>query len=163
MDDIKVLIYIAFGVIWVISRIMKNRKKQQTPVNTSEEEPYQTPEKEVSFEDLLKELTQGKQEKPVTPDEEPIKYEEPVVEEEVWTGSDEEVASVYEQSIKEAEKEVESVSMKEQGHNHHLERFDAFEEEQEDTFLGELRVELQEEGGLKKALIYKEILDRKHF
>lgn len=159
MDDIKVLLYIVFGVIYVISRIMKSRKKQQNPASPSEESNNKVPEKEVSFEDLLKEFTQEKPQEPVVQYEEPITNEEPPLEETQWAGSDEEATSVYEDSIKAAE----SVSMKEQGHSHHLERFGVFEEEEEDTFLADLRMDLQETDGLKKALIYKEILDRKHF
>ncbi len=161
MDDFKGLLYLVFGAIYVISRIMKSRKKKELQQQGGAEESYQAPEKEVSFEDLLKEFTQGKQEEPVIQHEELSRNEEPIVEESRWTGSDEEVTSVYERSIREAE--TEPVDMTDQGHDHHLQRFAAFEEEEEDTFLADLSAELQEEGGLKKALIYKEILDRKHF
>ena len=166
MDDYKVLLYIIFGVIWMISRIMKSRKKQQAQQNQPEE-PYEAPQKEVSFEDLLKEFTQGgQQEKTIQEYEEPVKYEEPITYEEpekeekpLWTGSDEDAASVYERSIRDAE----TVDMADLGHDHHLKRFAVFEEEEEDTFLADLRDDLSQEDGLKKAVIYKEILDRKHF
>lgn len=165
MDDYKVLLYIIFGVIWMISRVMKSRKKRQAQQQQESEESYKAPQKEVSFEDLLKEFTQGdQQEKPVPEYEEPVRYEEPIYEEPIiekpsWAGSDEEATSVYERSIRDAE----TVDMADQGHDHHLERFAVFEEEEEDTFLADLSTELQEEDGLKKAVIYKEILDRKHF
>jgi len=166
MDDFKVLLYIIFGVIYVISRVMKNRKKQQNQQGAEADEPYQAPQKEVSFEDLLKEFTQGKQEEPTVKYEEPtiqpVKYEEPVVEEVSWAGSDEEATSVYEQSIKAAEN-LPDVEMEGKGHDHHLQRFGEYEEEEENSFLADLRADLQEEDGLKKAVIYKEILDRKHF
>jgi hypothetical protein len=159
MDDFKVLLYVIFGVIWLISRVMKSRKKQQAQREQSEDS-YEEPQKEVSFEDLLKEFTQGGQsEETVSEYEEPVKYEEPVIEESTWAGSDEEVTSIYEKSIRAAEAQ----DMADQGHNHHLQRFDVFEEEEEDTFLADLSAELKEDDGLKKAIIYKEILDRKHF
>ena len=60
-------------------------------------------------------------------------------------------------------REAETVDMADLGHDHHLKRFDVYEEEEENTFLADLSAELQEEDGLKKAVIYKEILDRKHF
>jgi len=161
MDDYKVLMYIIFGVIWMISRVMKSRKKQQAEREQSDE-PYEAPTKEVSFEDLLKEFTQGgNQPEPVVQYEEPTTYDEELEVEQTptWAGSDEDATSVYERSIREAE----TVDMADLGHDHHLKRFAAFEEEEEDTFLADLSAELQEEDGLKKAVIYKEILDRKHF
>jgi hypothetical protein len=166
MDDIKVLLYIVFGVIYVISRAMKNRKKQQKQQDTEQGESNQGPEKELSFEDLLKEFTQEKTAEPTVsydePKYEPEVFEKPTNEEVAWAGSDDEATSVYEQSIKEAEN-LQDEDMMDKGHNHHLQRFDVFEEEEEDTFLTDLAAELQEEDGLKKAVIYKEILDRKHF
>ncbi len=161
MDDFKGLLYLVFGAIYVISRIMKSRKKKELQQQGETEESYQSPKKEVSFEDLLKEFTQGRQEEPVIQYEEPARNEESIVEKPIWAGSDEEATSVYERSIREAK--TEPVDMADQGHSHHLQRFAVFEEEEEDTFLADLSVELQEEGGLKKAIIYKEILDRKHF
>lgn len=167
MDDYKVLLYIIFGVIYLISRVMKSRKKQQAQQSQQEhsEDSSEAPKKEISFEDLLKEFTQGGQQEKTVPqyeepiEEEPTRYEEPVVEETTWVGSDEEATSVYERSIRDAE----TVDMMEQGHDHHLQRFAVYEEDEKDTFLADLSDELQEEDGLKKAIIYKEILDRKHF
>jgi hypothetical protein len=160
MDDFKVLLYVVFGAIWLISRIMKSRKKQNAQKEQSDQ-PYEEPKKEVSFEDLLKEFTQGGvEEKKEISYEEPETYEESTEAEAIsWKGSDEEATSVYEKSIRDAE----TIDMTDQGHNHHLKRFAVFEEEEEDTFLADLKADLSEEGGLKKAIIYKEILDRKHF
>jgi len=138
---------------------MKGKKKAQTP-NSDTTQKYNPPKKEISFEDLLKEFTEGGSEKPAEDYEdlrEPVVQKTTVAKE--WGGSDEEATSVYEQSIQDARK----VDMADSGHDHHLQRFAVFEEEEEDTFLQDLNEDLQKEDGLKRAIIYKEILDRKHF
>ena len=173
MDDIKILLYIALGAIFFISRLMKNRKKQQ------QKEPSEVPEKELSFEDLIKQFTEEKQEtKPISADEKPaveykepaveyeepaVEYEEPAVEYEEpaaiaqTVSASQEATSVYERSIDEADK------VDEKEHVNHFKQFGVFEKEEENTFLAELGVGLQEKEELKKAIIYKEIFDRRYF
>ena len=154
-NKFQLILYIIFGIIWVISRIIKNKNKQvDAPGN--EPDLQQPKQPQMTFEDLLKEFTG--ETKQVN---EPEVVEEPTYTFEEEEPSDTEIDEIYQESIKQAQQLEETDSSKLR-HKVEYKRFEEFDKEEENTFLNELMEDMREEDGLKKAVIYKEILDRKY-
>ncbi|MDH5475094.1 MAG: hypothetical protein OEX22_05325 [Cyclobacteriaceae bacterium] len=142
---------------------MKNKNKQ-TPQEEREYSDSTPKQPQVSFEDLLREFTAEKTDE----------YEEPVVQEsaveevekheyafEKEVPTDHEIDEVYQKSIEQAQ-QLESLDSKELRHDIEYKRFDKFVEEENSGLLDELVEDLSDENGLKKAMIFKEILDKKY-
>ena len=104
--DFELVIYILFVTIAILSRVLKKRKQQAPPAQEPREE--QTEKDTITFEDLLREFTEGRSETRQTqPRPEPA-WEAPVerLEELEFRDKipdDEEVNQVYEEAIREAE------------------------------------------------------------
>lgn len=156
MDDIQLLLYIAFGVIYILSRAF--RKKKGVPKDSASGQDSESRPAAPSFEDLLKEFTQGTDaDKTRT---QPELVSEPRVEEfgfEEELPSDTEIDEIYQESIRQAEH-----GRKKQALESKFKRFDVFDEQQEEPLVVSMMRDLEGTDGLKKAVIYKEILDRKY-
>lgn len=158
MDDIQLLIYIIFVVIALLSRFLK-KKKEPLPQNPDED---RQDEKQVSFEDLLREFSEKRQEvrEQRTPTRRviPAPSESRKVES-VDTISDEEVSKRYQESIKAAESELRlerEVSEK-------LIHFKNYETEAEENLLaGEIKEMLNSPEDAAKAIVLSEIINRKY-
>ena len=154
MDDIQLLLYIAFGVIYVLSRAFRKKKEIQEDTARSEQE---TPRPVApSFEDLLREFAQGNTS--TTPYNQPSEaktVEEIELENDLPT--DEEIDQIYQESIKQAE-----VGKEKPEYVSKFQRFDEFEDEEDESMAGTIMKDFEDFDGLKKAVIYKEILDRKY-
>ena len=180
MDDIQLWIYLVFGAIWLISRIFKKNNKDATPRKAPRQsQPQQSdrPNKPVSFEDLLKEFTEGKtdeEEEIVEEQPEPVEARQILQErrrQEVNTPdfsnegnnrrfSDEESRRIYEESIKRAEGS--KLDFKRDEH-FRLKLKDRDEEEDDTSDLaGEISGMLQNPEDARKAVILSEILTRKY-
>lgn len=169
MEDNKIWFYIIAAVIYFLTRKKKKKPQQQTAAPTEANRPQQT-KQPVSFEDLLKEITEGRE--PEAPQAEVIEeIPETVYEEEEETRqtgkrhfADDESRRIYEESIARAE-EVEP------GHDHKFEPDDdyaskkMFKTEDVDkgpTIADEIREGLQGSDSARKAIIYSEILNKKY-
>lgn len=164
MDDIQFWLYLAFAGFYFLSRMMKKKAPEPMPEETEQEQgPRKKP---VTFEELLREITEQRQatapEPVVQEAPKPIKIKKqskPEFEEEgVRRFSDEESRKVYEQSIKMAE-----------GYDLSFERSPSFkssvsrrnEEEHQQVAAGIL-ASLQSPDSARKAVILGEILNRKY-
>ena len=170
MEDNKIWFYIIAAIIYFFTRRKKKKSQQPTAAPTESKRPQQD-KKPVSFEDLLKEITEGREEE--APQAEVIeKKHESVYEEEIEqernTGkrhfADAESRRIYEQSIAHAA-EVDSA------HDHAFEpdddyvskkMFKGLEVEEDSTLADEIREGLQGSGNARKAIIYSEILNKKY-
>jgi len=154
MDDIQLLIYIVFVVIALLSRILGKKKKQRPAREEDYEEAEQEPQ--VSFEDLLREFTQKREDA----QEEKQVVERPVVVEEAPTSdlpSDEEIEKRFRESVLAAERDEHKMDFK------HLDHFKNYEvEEEENELAREVREMLQDPDGMAKAVLVSEIINRKY-
>ncbi|WP_421879585.1 hypothetical protein [Marinoscillum sp.] len=179
MDDIQFWIYLVFGAIYLLSRFFKKNDKDATPRRTprpQQQQPTSRPNKPVTFEELLKEFTEGKSE------EEEVEVEKPepvearqLLKERKWQEenrpdfsqegttrrfSDEDSRRIYEESIKSAE--TSSASF-ERDDNFKLKVKSLEEEEEEQTdYAGDIASMLQNPNDARKAVILGEILNRKY-
>lgn len=169
MDDFSFWWYIIAAVIYFLTR---GKKKKEDPTSRPGSENNPPPSQPKSFEDLLREITEGR------PSDEPTYKQEPVeiikednkedeIEKRRFEGerrafADEESRRVYEESIKMAE-----------GADIEFERDEHFQqprvlkgihrsrEEEEWSIADEIRDGLNSSEA-KKAVIYSEILTRKY-
>ena len=174
MDDILVyLIFIAFAIL---SRILTKKKEPQGPPSGqgsdySDDRP-QRPQKQVSFEDLLKEFTgeaEKQQHRPV-PVEEPTRYksyEDDKYEVENYEEQyerDEEAKKVYQRSVRQAKKlkTIDEQVDFEKMNTKLAEVYDPYHEKKKDTIADDIRKQLQNPEQVKRAVILSEILNRKY-
>lgn len=160
MDDIGTVLYIVFLALYIISRAFK--KKGKKPVtrqpNAPQAEDEQTSQKErpVSFEDLLKEFTEQRTEaKRPKPKEQEATFEKEEFD-------DSRVQETFESSVREAKEfktldEQVDLEIKPLISDH----FEAYEQEEEYTFADEIRDSFANPDDARKAIILKEVLDRR--
>jgi len=163
MDNkFQLILYLVFGIIYVISRFLKS--KNNPPAEYNSDDSYEAPAKPpLSFEDLLREFTgEGNSTTPPRTLKEVYKEPEPIIVE--YETSDDEIQEKYQKSIVEANKALpkEELDSKKLRHSVDYKRFDEFEIEEGNGLLSEITDDLNDPEGLKKALIYKEIFDRKY-
>ncbi|MEM7550459.1 MAG: hypothetical protein AAF363_12325 [Bacteroidota bacterium] len=163
MDDIGNIVYIVFLVIYLLSRAFKKKKPKQPPTanpdayEQTESQPTQRPKKQLTFEEMLREFTEG------APPEEPEVLDEPVPEPTPRQYDDQSISEKYQSSIDQAKK------FKTIDEQVELERkplvfdeFDAYDiKEDGPSIADEVRESLQNLDDARKAIILKEVLDRK--
>jgi glutamate synthase domain-containing protein 2 len=181
--ELKVLIYIIIAIIYLVSRALKKAQKE-TPKDIGQHTPdrevvYETSKpagqpKQMTFEELLKEITEAKSQKTVA---------EPKQEARPFTNYRDEVE-------KEEEKSLETVNQTyaernryyreyEEGKRQAFERksleetmtladtkiqfgkFKVFEKDDRQNMLDKYLAEFQDPEGFKKAVVMSEILNRK--
>ncbi|MFK7953013.1 MAG: hypothetical protein AB8B73_09220 [Ekhidna sp.] len=172
MDDFNFWWYIIAAVIYFLTRGKKKKQEQSRPGTENAPPPQGRPK---SFEDLLKEITEGHQEEeaktivqePVVVEEKPYEIEERRREaQRSEEGSkrsfaDEESRKVYEQSIKMAEGADIEFKPDEHFAEPRLFKGSKVNEEEEWTIADEIRDGLNTSEA-KRAVIYSEILARKY-
>jgi len=183
MDDFKIWIYVIAGALYLISRAFKSKGGDavpKKPERRSPNTPTGRPNKPVSFEELLKEFTEGNagreeeeyKEQPRPVEARQVVAERKWVEENRWDDdirnegrnrkfADDESKRVYEESIKNAE-----------GAKLDFERDEHFriklkdrkqeEEENESEFASDIASMLRNPEDARKAVILGEILNRKY-
>ncbi|MEO1254654.1 MAG: hypothetical protein AAFY41_07200 [Bacteroidota bacterium] len=167
MDDFNFWWYIIAALIYFFTR-SKKKKKQNSRPGTENAPPKSQPK---SFEELLKEITEGrveeeepeppfKQEPIVIKDEERKAPESRRLEGERRVFADDESKKVYEDSIKMAEGAELAFERDEHFQESRLFKGDQ-EEEEEWTIADDIRDGLNSQEA-KKAIIYSEILARKY-
>lgn len=183
MDE-KILVYIVIGIIYFLFNRLKKRSPQdepdyERPSNESDSD-YDRP-KPITFEDLLKEITEGKVQKPAEPvtQSKPeyapkppqpvyVDYDDEIEEEEKnlekVTFDKERINEVYENAKKQAfiRPSLEE-SMNLADVNTTFGKFKEFETKTERNVLVEYIKDLRDPKGFKKALVLSEVLNRKHF
>lgn len=169
MDNIQFWLYLAFGLIYFITRQMKKKKanndadQEQAPIP---QKPYKKP---VTFEDLLKEFTQEQvddeedeiveQRKPITVAA-PKKEVTPIEEDHLHRRfADEESKKVYQNSIKQAEG-ADLKFERDMNFKSSIERSEQHAETSE--FGAEIIESLRDADEAKKAIILSEIFNRKY-
>lgn len=192
MDNIQFWLYVIVAVIYLISAARKKAKKQNQPEDFPEtttrptarqydDEPVTQRPKPVTFEELLREITEGKlaTPPPVTerspeysqpkPQPEYVDYDDEIEDEEksleeVTAVDEERTTKIYEEAKKLAfyRPSLEE-TLKVQDVNTTYGKFAAFEAKQDTNLLLEYTKDLRDPKGFKKALILSEILNRKHF
>ncbi|MCV9386491.1 hypothetical protein [Reichenbachiella ulvae] len=174
MDDSNIYYYIVLGVIYLISRALKKKKPEQTPTESSSDEwkteDSSQPSTQPSFEDLFKQITgqdyenQKEKEmpkpKPVTDRrilEEPPTFEIPEIE--IPKSVVEREPVVQKEKEPELSQEREPIVRK----KHVYERSENFAIEEEQPDVGdEVLAMLHDEDEVRKAIVFKEIFDRKY-
>lgn len=172
MEDYKFLWYIVAAVIYFLTRGKKKKQEQSRPGTENTPPPQDRPK---SFEDLLREITEGPQEEtvesveqlPVEIEEKPYEVEEQRRREQRSSeGSqrafaDDESRRVYEESIKMAEGADLVFAPDEHFAEPRLFKGSVETLEEEWTIADEIRDGLNTTEA-KKAIIYSEILARKY-
>ena len=175
MDSFQFWLYVIIGVIYLVSRARKKKADQSPgPVDASEEKPFSSTRhegkkpKQLSFEELLKEITESKQQR--QPMEEPVvDYDENLEEEEKDLEDVEydyrkqnKTYEVYEEAKKQAffRPSLEE-TMKLQDTVVNFGKFKEFEKRAENNLAAEYLKEFHDTDSLKKAVVMSEILKRK--
>lgn len=174
MDRTQLIIYIVFGLIYVLMRVIKNRNapKEQEEANTSAPRPKTKP---ITFEDLLKELSGvEEEEKPKPrPTPKPVVVEEPYVH--PFSGSKEKPKPAYSKAYSYEEKantrfdkykDAKPVSLEEKYKSLAVkDRKDEFDEKyhkkETRTMADDVRESLQSPSDIRKAFVLAEVLQRK--
>lgn len=167
MDNIQFWLYAAFGLIYFIVKQMK-KKNARNESQDVEEDTFEPQRRPASFDELLKEFTQGKE---VEEELEEQYYESPEVDSTDYSQenvghrqfADEESKKIYEQSIVQSEgydlkfERDSDFSMKKSL------RINREEDEDEGKSVGEEIFEsLRDPNEARKAIILSEILTRKY-
>ena len=171
MEDFSFWWYIIAAIIYFLTRGRKKKQQQKGRPGTENSPPRSQPK---SFEDLLREITEGRIEEEPEP-EEPVvvkrksneeerRREATRLEGERRSFSDAESRKVYEESIKMAEGAELSFEPDESFRESRLFRDTKQEAEdgEEESFAKEIREGLRSNTEVRKAVIYSEILQRKY-
>lgn len=185
MDE-KIIFYIVLGIIYFVVNALKKKKPENEPgPDRPPSRPQPHKPQPVSFEDLLREITEGKQrpkssETPSTaqkttyrqplPKPQPayVDYDDDLEEEakrlENTSFDDDRSNKAYEEAKKMAfnRPSLEETMTLDQV-NTTYGRFKEFDKKEEPGLLAEYVQDLRDPKGFKKALILSEILNRKHF
>lgn len=177
MDNFKLWLYVIIGIVYLLSRLLKKRPDQSktTPPNTSSQAPQRapqptpnSPEKALTFEELLREITSQKepapQPRPVARPMPQREREKPAVLEDANYDyrKHDDVYEVYEEAKKQAffrpsleeTMKVEDTVVK-------FGKFKEFELARERDLMAEYLKDFQDPEGFKKAIVMSEILQRK--
>jgi len=165
MDDIGTLFYIILFVLYFISRAFKKKKKAAKPMQQEEEvreRKSETGKKPTSFEELLRELSgdKGEEEEDDAPREQTAPRE---AERETFSSErEEDVRSTFERSVQAAKKASTIAERKIPTVETGRFKLFALEDEGESPPASEYLRMLQDPQDVKKAIVLKEILDRKY-
>jgi hypothetical protein len=186
MDD-SILYYIIIGAIYLIYNWLKAKKQPgqnppdyEPPVGKSPSQPRAKP-KPLTFEELLREITEAKQPapepvgeykqaKPVTEYvdyDDDIEDEEELADQETGKAYDYKKESTYQQFEEAKQEAFYRKSLEETSRLEDLKvefgRYKVFDKAEQRNLLEEYTKDLRDPEGFKKAVILSEILTKKHF
>ena len=174
MDNIQFWIYIAFAVIYFITKTLKKARTPQVPgkTPTSPLETENEPAQPISFEELLQEITGKKTLKEPKARESQWEKQRSVVENKYdhqdfenegrkRVFADDESKRIYEESIKTAKSTDEDYFEKESVFNK-WKKTDATNETSSSALVAEIKDMLNNSEDARKAIILSEILNRKY-
>jgi hypothetical protein len=182
--DAQFWVYVIIAIIWFVSRALKKaeqpkdigEQRPDRPVNYDSQQPAERPKPLMTFEDLLKEITEAKAPRPTEkpapktyPDyvdyDDDIPEEKQDLEEVSYRKREEETRrsnAVYEDAKRQA---FMRPSLEETLNVNDTDvqfgKFKVFEQANERNFLNEYTIDLKDPEGLRKAFILSEILNRK--
>ena len=167
MDDFNFWWYIIAAVIYFLTR---GRKKKQQPNSRPGSENNPPPSQPKSFEDLLKEITEGRSEEQPTFEQEPVVIESEGTEKENRrlegerrAFADDESRRVYEESVKMAEgSDLEFAPEEGLGEPRLFKGTPRDADEEEEWSISEDIRDGLNSSEAKKAVIYSEILARRY-
>lgn len=191
MDDVKIWFYLIVGGIYLLSRILKKSGSQEEDDSPSEipgkdsrqpstQQPSGGRPKQLTFEELLREISESKSPAkptitpPVSSRNQPaprpayVDYDDDLEEEakgleKVPDFRDSDSYRIYEQAKQEAFNRPSMENLTPRRADVQYEKFKAFETERKETVLQSYVAGLRDPEGFKKAFIMGEILNRKHF
>lgn len=181
MDDLQFWLYVIIGVIYLLSRVMK-KQSPKTPADLPETRPEKpvtrfdappakprAPAKTLTFEELLREITESKtQQKPAPPEEKYVNYEDDIkdevqdLEDVNYDYREDTVAKEYAAKEQQAflRRSLEE-TMSLESTDTTFEKFKVFEQQAQSNPMDRYLTDFYDPDGLKKALIMSEILQRK--
>ncbi len=162
--DYKIILYIIFFVIYIYAKTLKKPKPKHTPPKPGPNIDAEAHEAEptITFEDIFRGLTVDKKK------EKPVKVINEVEELESSYPSDDEIQEVYKESLIQAEKSktqeqiVRDNAKKKRTAALKSEKFSAYEVKEITSLASELGEMLKNPEDARKAIVLKEILDRKY-
>jgi hypothetical protein len=157
MDDIQLILYIAFVLFAIISRVLKSRKKENAK-QSGQPQQQAAPERKISFEDLLKEFTQEPKEEEYQPESVP----EPVERFERSYQEDEAAEKVYQESIAATKKYEQLAKETDDRHTGQFTHFKNYAEEDTEEEVSEYADLFHDHDSAKKAIILSAIINRKY-
>lgn len=174
--EFKYWLWIIIGIVYLLSSLRKKQAKPSVPERTEprRDQEVPVPEKTMTFEELLKEIMEGKEHKtnptPPKPASKPrVKVGEQIGKEEEdledvnydYRKRDK-IYDVYESAKKEAfNRPSLEETLKLQDTDTKFGRFAEFEQSKQRDLIKEYLGDFQDKEGLKKAFIASEILQRK--
>ncbi len=183
MEDFQFIIYLIIGAIYIISRALKGKNKNNQPQQRPPRRPQQTQNKPQSqsqppksFEDILAEFGKRMEEQ-IQPEVIEVQEEKPIVQqapkpkaqpafEEGRTRrfADEESRRIYEEAIVRSEGADLKFEANQKYKTDSLKMgFSAYDKEKEENeFAKEIRESLSDSDSAKKAVILSEILNRRY-
>ena len=163
--DFKIILYIIFFVIYILVKTLKkspSKSRPKRPRPNIDEEAHEA-EPPVTFEDIFREITSGKKkDKP-----EPVEVLEEVKEFSSDYPSDDEIHEVYKESLIQADKSktleetVRENAKKKRPPVEEYEGFAAYAIEDKFSLASELGEMLKNPEDARRAIVLKEIFDRK--
>lgn len=183
MRDFQFWIYLIAGVIYLINRARKKREAGSVEVPTPkaerryerQQEAQPSPQKGLTFEELLREITEAKvapAKSPIPlPKSEYVDYDDDLKEEEQdledvsgdYRKKDKAFYDTYEEAKKQAfNRPSLEETVKLSDTNMTFGKFNAFEEEDQKNILNDYLKELKDPNGFKKAFILSEVLQRRY-
>ncbi|HYF68567.1 MAG TPA: hypothetical protein VD884_10540 [Ohtaekwangia sp.] len=179
--DFQYWLYIIIGIVYLLSQFRKKQDDQpndvpgpERPEASGRQQPQRPPERQLTFEELLREITEGKapqqpEPKRFQPEERYVSYEDQIAEEEesleevgYSTERDAQAFSAYEEAKRQVSlRSSLEETMKLQDTDMTYGRFKAFGPDAQRSLLKDYLVDLNDAEGLKKAVVMSEILQRK--
>lgn len=177
MDSFQFWLYVIIGAIWFLSRLGKKKKAEESasPSDANDERPVsstRTPSpkpKQLTFEELLREITESKQQQELPKEEPVVDYDDNLEEEEKDLEDVEydyrkenKTYEVYEEAKKQAfHRPSLEETMKVQDTVVSFGKFKEFERGAETNLASEYLKDFHDPEGFKKAVVMSEILKRK--
>jgi cell pole-organizing protein PopZ len=171
MDNLQIWIYVIVGLLYLIGRVKKKPADTNRPQNRSQGQSTSPEPKPLSFEDLLREITEAKEPQMMPspkPVQEYVDYDDEIEEEKelVSTNYDykrEDTYNTSEQSKYEAFNRFSyEDTMKLEDTDVRFGKFKVFEEEKKVDIAAQIAEDFSDVDKVKRAFIMTEIFNRKY-
>jgi hypothetical protein len=175
MDE-KIIIYLVLGLVYFLFNALRKKNKgagqeeeSSGPYRQEQQERPPQGRRPLTFEELLKEISEGKSQQP-KPSTEYVDYDDNIGEEAqdledvtIDYSKTDPTYEIYERAKQEAFARPSLETSTEAERNIQFGKFKEFEEVKGETLLEKYTRELRDPEGFKKAIILSEVLNRKHF
>lgn len=181
MRDFQFWLYVILGVIYLLTRLKKKPQQPSDFPSKGPEKPAQkfelptakpstaTLPRPLTFEEMLKEITEGKSQEATKPQQEYVDYDDQIEEEEKDLEDvdydyrkQDKIYDVYDEGKREAFNKLSlEETMKVDDTVMSYERFKVFEKQRNRDMVQEYLADFKDPDGLKRAVVMSEILQRK--